>query len=228
MEQNQQQRGGETTTEDENSDKESLKEEKENQVKYHIFKYPHIPYLLSPHISYLIIYPHIPYLLSPHISHIVIYLHIPYLLISYHHISSYPLSLISTYLILFYQGGGELGSPSPGGQHAPSPFSMLQAKLEQVSIPIFVTIVITNSVTNIITISIAIVTITLVIVSLLLLINDGDNLQLPRGPPMFPGPPPGFLASHGMENPLQVVISYIIMMMMMMVFVIIIYIILFV
>merc|ERR1719278_1374624 len=53
-------------------------------------------------------------------------------------------------------GGGEAGSPSS----APSPFSMLQAKLE----------------------------------------------QLPRGPPMFPGPP-GFLASHGMENPLQMMAS---------------------
>ena len=30
--------------------------------------------------------------------------------------------------------GGEDGSPASGGQHAPSPFSMLQAKLEQVSI----------------------------------------------------------------------------------------------
>merc|ERR1712223_721279 len=56
--------------------------------------------------------------------------------------------------------GGEDGSPASGGQHAPSPFSMLQAKLE----------------------------------------------QLPRGPPMFPGPP-GFLGSHGMDNPLQMMAS---------------------
>ena len=34
MEQSLQRAGGENTTEDENSDKESLKEEKENQVKY--------------------------------------------------------------------------------------------------------------------------------------------------------------------------------------------------
>merc|ERR1719394_371320 len=30
--------------------------------------------------------------------------------------------------------------------------------------------------------------------------------QLPRGPPMFPGPP-GFLGSHGMDNPLQMMAS---------------------
>ena len=42
--------GGETTTEDENSDKESLKEEKENQVKISILVSCYIPsYLIIPH-----------------------------------------------------------------------------------------------------------------------------------------------------------------------------------
>ena len=52
--------GGETTTEDENSDKESLKEEKENQVKYqssylvishHILQYLTISYDIFPYLT---------------------------------------------------------------------------------------------------------------------------------------------------------------------------------